>query len=207
MKNRIIQTFPNSKFGKSCSTNIFVADFSKRTNKSRGVEISDNVPSDPNDEKKEMECLDLCNPDRMIIDYNIFEDDQFKDEKKKYLAHCECCLFPSENNDKTWVAFIEIKDCKFKNMSVHINTAKEQIISTVDIFRSNGIVNPKQNIYGLISFPRRNKLCFDQTIFEDYTVFKKMYKGNKIHLMISNTVTVNDSNKLIITDEQDNKLH
>lgn len=38
------------------------------------------------------------------------------------------------------MAFVEIKDCKSKNISVYKDKVKIQIISTVQMFRDKGII-------------------------------------------------------------------
>lgn len=85
-------------------------------------------------------------------------------------------FFPAEENKETvWMGFLEIKDCKPKNIVQYKDKTKEQIISTVRLFREKGILSSGR-IYGLISFPRRKKVAFDQTIFEDVTAYKRLYK-------------------------------
>lgn len=177
MKNRILSVYPNSIYQTSSAPIIYVADFSERTNKERGVEIHDDVPSDPNNESQNMDCLQLYNKPRMVVDINIFDDHQFKNEVNKDIEHCECCLFPNHHNAKSWLAFIEIKDCKAKNISQYKEKAKNQIISTVNLFRQNDII-AGQNIYGIISMPRRNKVSFNDYILGDIveqTALKKKY--------------------------------
>jgi hypothetical protein len=49
MRNRILAAYPDSTFGATDASTIYVADFSKRTNKARGVEIHNVHPKDPND--------------------------------------------------------------------------------------------------------------------------------------------------------------
>lgn len=107
---------------------------------------------------------------------NIFDDNQFKDNEGNDLPHCECILFPNKEQKNIGVAFVEIKDCKSKNISVYKDKVKAQIISTTQIFRDKGIIDG-QRIYGIISFPRRNKASFNQTTFDDVTDYKKLHQN------------------------------
>lgn len=93
-------------------------------------------------------------------------------------------------------AFVEIKDCKAKNISVYKDKVKSQIISTVQIFRDKGIIEGCQRVYGIISFPRRNKASFNQTIFDDVTEYKKLYKKYRISFFPTNDVFIVNEKKL-----------
>lgn len=133
----------------------------------------------------------------LSIDYNILEDDQFKDNGGKDIQHCECCFFPTVNHDTSWLAFVEIKDCKPKNISDYKNKVKLQIILTVQMFRRANIIG-RQQIYGIISFPRKKKTAFNQTIFDDYTGYKRLYKEHKIHFYATNKALVCDEETLAL---------
>ena len=65
MKNKLLNKYPNSAFNNTKATEIFIADFTKRTGNQRGVEIAENQPSDPNDSNKKMPCF--------VIDKNILK--------------------------------------------------------------------------------------------------------------------------------------
>mgnify|MGYP001402785673 FL=1 len=94
------------------------------------------------------------------------------------------------------MAFVEIKDCKSKNISVYKDKVKIQIISTVQMFRDKGIIE-KQRVYGVISFPRKNKVSFNQTIFDDATEYKKLHQKFKIRFLPTNYISIVDERKLI----------
>lgn len=200
MRNRILSVYSNSTFKTSNSVSIYVADFSQRTKCERKVEVHDYIPLTPNEEKN-MDCLNLNNPNRISTDFNIFDDHSFKDENNNDKEHCECCLFPTTNDNNTWVGFVEIKDCKSKNIVEWKDKVKEQIINVVRLFINDHIID-KQRIYGIISFPRRNKVSFDQTIFDDYTEYKKLFKEERIHFIASNNVTIENERSIIPFDDE-----
>ncbi len=189
MKNKIQAIYPQSVFHESHAPKLYIADFTERTESARKVEFHENIPFAPNS-NDEMDCLTIENPSRLPMVCNIFNDNQFKDENGNDIQHCECVLFPESNQEeKIAVAFVEIKDCKPKNISVYKQKAKEQVISTVQIFRGNGILN-KQSIYGIISIPRKNKVSFNQTIFDDPSEYKKLYHQYKIHFFPTNCICI-----------------
>lgn len=194
MKHRIRTVYPHAQFGQSSNPALYIADFTERTRGLRKVELHEAVPQTPEGDKA-MDCLIIDNPHFIAVDCNIFGDNQFKDDRGKDIQHCECCLFPSMNHDTSWVAFIEIKDCEPKNIANYKDKAKEQIISTVQLFKSAGIVE-KQNIYGIVSFPRRKKTAFNAAIFTDYAEYKGLYKKHHIRFYPSNAVQIKDDKTL-----------
>ena len=148
-----------------------------------------------------MDCFVLDNKNVLPIGFHIFSEQQLVDDEGKDIEHCECCFFPAEEGLKPsviWIGFLDIKDCKVKNIAQYKDKTKEQIISTVRLFRKKGILSSSDRIYGLISFPRRKKVAFDQTIFEDITEYKRLYKAEHIHFFATNQVIVNDKATLSV---------
>jgi len=187
MKNKILAKYPNSIIQTTKSEQLFVADFKKRTNNLRDVEISIYQPQDPNDANRMMPCYLINNPHRQSLEYNIFDDTQFVDQFNNQLKHGECCLFPTINDGRSWFCIVEIKDCSVNQISGYKQDISEKAKSMFDIFKNEvGISNP---IYFVASFPR-NKTAFDQSMFDDYIDMKK-YK--KAHLVVSNSSTVIDN--------------
>ena len=129
MKSRILTAYPRSQFRQGNASVFYIADFTERTESLRKVEIHETIPKTP-DGFQNMDCLTVNNPHTLTIEFNVFEDNQFKDEEGRDIQHCECCLFPAANDDISWVAFVEIKDCKPKNIADYKEKVKEQIEMT-----------------------------------------------------------------------------
>lgn len=195
MKNKIQNNYPSSVFYRSSSAKIYLADFTERTDSKRKVEFHETTPQEPNSDK-DMDCLIFNNPLQLSVVCNIFDDHQFKCEDGKDLPHCECVLFPESKRDDIGAAFVEIKDCKPKNVSVYKNKVKSQIISTVHIFREQGIIGQRQCVYGIVSFPRIKKMSFNHTIFSDVTEYKELYHKYRIHFLPTNNVSIVNERKL-----------
>ena len=195
MRNKILTVYPQSVFCSSTAPKLYIADFTERTGSDRKVEFHETIPQVP-DSTTDMNCLVLENSSQLSVVCNIFDDNQFKDNDGNDLSHCECVLFPESEQKDISIAFVEIKDCKSKNISVYKDKVKTQIISTVQIFRDKGIIE-KQRVYGIISFPRRNKVSFDQTIFDDATEYKKLHQKYKVRFFPTNSVSILDEKKLI----------
>ena len=195
MKNRIQTVYPQSVFCSSTAPVLYIADFTERTASVRKVEFHETIPQVPNS-TEDMDCLVIENSLRLSVICNIFDDNQFKDGDGSDLPHCECVLFPESEQNNIGTAFVEIKDCKPKNISVYKLKAKSQIISTVQMFRDKGIIEQNQRVYGIISFPRKKKVSFNQTIFDDASEYKKFHQKYRINFLPTNNVCIVDLKKL-----------
>ena len=189
MKSKIQTVYPQSIFQSTSAETIYVADFTERTNSARKVEIHIAEPCVP-DSSEAMDCLKVNNRDKVELEFCLFDDHQFKDEQGKDISHCECCFFPTESASA--LGFVEIKDCKLKNITVHRNKSKEQILSTVQLFRSSGIID-KQKVYGIISFPRKKKLLFNDFPYRDIYETTRWVRDYGIHLIASNEIYIKDN--------------
>ncbi|MBQ8246102.1 MAG: hypothetical protein IJZ42_03140 [Lachnospiraceae bacterium] len=187
MKSKIQTAYSQSVVQSTSAETIYMADFTERTNSVRKVEIHTEMPCVP-DSSEAMDCLKLNNRDKVEFDFCLFDDHQFKDEQGKDISHCECCFFPTEN--ASGLGFVEIKDCKAKNVATYKNKMKEQILSTVHLFRSSGIVD-KQKVYGILSFPRKKKMLFNDFPYRDIYETTRWVKDYGIHLVAANEVNVN----------------
>ncbi len=195
MKSKIQAVYPKSVFRSSAAPKLYIADFTERTGSNRKVEFHETIPLVP-DGNTDMDCLVFENPSLLTVICNIFDDNQFKDEAGNDLPHCECIVFPESEGNNIGVAFVEIKDCKPKNISEYKAIVKNQIISAVQIFRDKGIIEHQQRVYGIISFPRRNKVSFNQTIFDDASEYKKLHQKYKIRFLPTNCIFIVDEKNL-----------
>ena len=196
MKSKIQTAYPQSVFQSTSAETIYVADFTERTNSERKVEIHIVAPCVPNSSKL-MDCLKLTNRNKVELEFCLFDDHQFKDEEDKDISHCECCFFPTEN--VAGLGFVEIKDCKAKNVATYKDKVKEQILSTVHLFRSSGIVE-KQKVYGIISFPRKKKMLFNDFPYRDVYEMTRWVKDFSIHLIVANEVNLSKNFRLTVSE-------
>ena len=187
MKSKIQTAYSQSVVQSTSAETVYMADFTERTNSVRKVEIHTEIPCVP-DSSEAMDCLKLNNRDKVEFEFYLFDDHQFKDEQGKDISHCECCFFPTEN--ASGLGFVEIKDCKAKNVATYKDKMKEQILSTVHLFRSSGIVD-EQKVYGILSFPRKKKMLFNDFPYRDIYETTRWVKDYGIHLVAANEVNVN----------------
>jgi len=187
MKSKIQTAYSQSVVQSTSAETVYMADFTERTNSVRKVEIHTEIPCVP-DSSEAMDCLKVNNRDKVGLEFCLFDDHQFKDEQGKDISHCECCFFPTEN--ASGLGFVEIKDCKAKNVATYKDKMKEQILSTVHLFRSSGIVD-EQKVYGILSFPRKKKMLFNDFPYRDIYETTRWVKDYGIHLVAANEVNVN----------------
>lgn len=189
-----VQTYAKSSLLTFNNPVIFVADFTERSNKERGVEVSVVQPSAP-DSDKAMDCFYINNSNHLSIAFCVFDDNQFKDEDGRDTTHCECCFTPKSDEQKPWTAFLEIKDCKIRNVSLYSSKAKTQVINTVEQFRQKGLLNDGR-VYGIISIPRR-KTEFDDTIFTDVFEYKQLFKKTRVHFIATNHIEIENTERIM----------
>lgn len=194
MRNRIRQHYPNSEILCKMSSSFYIADFSERTKKVRGVEVHNTLPDCPINPNVEMDCIEVVNSASIQIDFNIFNDHQFKDDQGKDLEHCEGCFYPTINHDGSWIAMLEIKDCKPRNISEYKEKVIEQIVSATNIFRRKHIIT-SHKVYGIIAIPKK-KVSFNNTIFGMPPNYTELKRKHKILFAAANQVFIIDDTKI-----------
>lgn len=199
MRSRISAAYPNSSFVNHDSNTIYIADFTRRTQNIRHVEVHSTQPLCPENPNNLMDCFKIMNPSNHDIEFNIFDDNQFKDAQGNDIAHCEGCFYPSTNQEDSWIVMLEIKDCSVKNMVRYKKDVVDKIIKTKDIFKSCGIII-KHNIFGIASFPRRNKTAFNDYIFGDIITSTSLSKAHGIIFHATNRIEISEDGVIKFID-------
>lgn len=168
---------------------IHIVDYSEKTKFERGVEVCDSKPED-------IDSLKLINDAKHQITTTVFEDNCFLDESKKAIPHCEGIVYPSNVSFESWILFVEIKDCKPKNISRYFEKAKSQIIETVKIFRTSHFIHPDRKVHAVISFPQKNKADFYHHLIKQGERQNFLHQ-HKIIIKATNCMTIK-SKKVII---------
>ena len=188
MKNKIASIFGEDKLVNKTDINfpqIHVMDLTERTQSAKGLEIYNTKPDD-------MDTLLIENPG-LDISATFFKPQCFVNESGKELDNCEGVFYLSNSNEQTWVLFIEIKDCKSKNISQYFKKTKAQVINVVQIFRDKNILSPNKKVYANISFPRRNKKEYYNQLIQ---------VGEKKEFIERYKIIIRGTNKLKIKNEQ-----
>lgn len=189
IKKQIRHSYPKTEIVIESSPEIYISDMRNRSNLSRGIEVS-NIPQSSPDGKGMMDSTLFINKDRLSIDIAVFDDNQFKRSDGTPDKHCECCLYPTYADPSSWIAFLEIKDCKPSNFSNYKKYAKRQVFQSVKAFIRNDIIR-EEKIYGIISQPRRHT-DFNDSLFIDQYETRRLKKFTGILYYGSNEIMVID---------------
>ncbi|MDR0798853.1 MAG: hypothetical protein LBN18_03730 [Dysgonamonadaceae bacterium] len=187
MKNEIVQVFGDDKLEHEIGLdfpNIHLVDLTERTKGVQNIQIYTEKPDN-------IDTLVIENPN-LNISATFFKPQCFINERRKEPDNCEGVFYVTNYTEKNWVLFIEIKDCKSKNISKYFDKAKEQIISAVKIFREKSIISPNKKVYANISFPRRNKKDFYSQLIQG---------GEKKGFLDKHKIFIRATNQLKIKNE------
>lgn len=150
MKSSILNFCSKVDFHHRTDSTFFLVDFSKKTNKQRGVEMLNN--------ETELKGLRIENKLTTTVVIGVFDDHCFKsDDENKDLGHCEAVFFSESygSDSKNWILFVELKYSKSKKFSRDFKKGKEQLLNTISIFRQNGLVEKSKLVHAVLSFPER----------------------------------------------------
>ncbi|MFR9543053.1 MAG: hypothetical protein SNJ29_08965 [Rikenellaceae bacterium] len=205
MKNRIISELDASKYTyESIDYPImYIADWSKETNKARGVEITDASPN--------IEHVYIDNNEKEIqCDFFGFKDNALVISPGNYNRQCECILFPEDRSGKYWVLCVETKYAKtgkefktFDDGATYPTDMVKQIISTVSFLRDKNVIPAEQEVSAIVSFP---KLLDDFSSQFAAIVESKNQDLSTLNVKIKHNIRIKATNKAIIKSEKRIKL-
>lgn len=193
IKSGIRKSYPKTCIVIESSPDIYIADMRLRSQNERGVEVSSFLQQSP-DGKGDMDSVHLDNPELLSMDFAIFDDNQFKRADGRDDIHCEGCFYPTLSDPQSWMAFLEIKDCKPRNYSEYKRHAKRQIFQSVKAFFQKGIIK-EEKIYGIISIPRKHTE-FNDTLFVDSVEIRRLKHFTGIRYYGSNEVLIMDDMRI-----------
>lgn len=108
--------------------------------------------------KPEIAHIHIKNENSVSVIFDPFQKNALPIRRGCYSGQCECVLFPTNNNDKTWILFVEmkyVKDivCAQDEKRNYPEKMLNQIIKTVDYFREKEIISNTRLVKAIISFP------------------------------------------------------
>jgi hypothetical protein len=190
MKSKLNAALPSGKIKhfEYSDSEIYVVDYTEKTKSAKEVEVC-------NTKLDSVDMLTLKNETLLNITASIFGQQCFINEQNQEIKHCECILYPTNSNFDTWVLFVEIKDCKPKNISRYFISAKEQIIQTVKLFRDRNLLETNKRVHAVISFPRR-KTDFHRNII---TQGERQHFLHQYRIIIrgANTIAIKNSKSIV----------
>ncbi len=153
---RIKEEFPEHEIRNFNQKSIYVSDYSHQTKEKtvkRSVEIHVIKPAD-------IESFYLQNDTSLGIGTVIYDKHSFTDAEGKSLSQCECVIFPSQAEESSWIMFLELKYCEFKNAVRNSNKAIDQVLKTYRYYKDKGVVGDKHLAYLLFSLPKQDNTPF-----------------------------------------------
>ena len=193
-KTNILAAHPHTTILEKSDTVIYIADFTRRTQgypHPRSVEISSSSPT--MDDGTIVDAVLIHNDKNQTMGIAIFDDYLFGDSSGNNIEHCEGGMYVS--NDTKWIALYEIKDCDEANIQNHRAKAIRQITNVSNDFKTRNIVTI-ENVYGIISFPRKHT-AFNDDIFGDIIEYTKLKRSTGILFYATNEMFVASVNELI----------
>lgn len=190
MKNRMVSEFGEDKLGHVTTqkTKFYIVDYTEKTNSVRAVEVLETLPTD-------IDPLTVLNPTSLDITTTIFKPQCFMDGKEE-LKQCEGVMYLTSNTSESWVVFVEIKDCKPKDVSDYHNEIKEKFIVNIALFRDKEIIPQNKVVYAIASFPRKEKTNFHNH-FIKATEWKQFRQKHKVMIKGTNVITVKNNISII----------
>jgi hypothetical protein len=190
MRNRLVDKFGEDKLEHITTqkTEFFIVDYTEKTNSLRSVEVMEILPTD-------IDPLNVFNPKPLKITTSIFKPQSFMDGERE-LKQCEAVMYLTTNTTESWVVFIEIKDCKPRNVSDYHKEIKEKFIANIGLFRDREIIPKNKVVYAIASFPRKGKINFHNH-FIKATEWKQFREKHKIMIKGTNELTVKNNISII----------
>jgi len=153
MRNRIAQTFPGQDFPTLNAELTYIADYTHQTQNVRGIEWHLSCPID-------IDAFVVNNTTQHDITFCAFKENTIKVRNEntgeiKEKSHCEGIIFPTINNRETWTVLLELKYPDNRNkLGENLKEARRQLLSTLNLFREQGILEPDRVVHLIYSAPK-----------------------------------------------------
>lgn len=192
IQKRIKTSFPHHLL--NCRTeqqSLYIADYTQKTKKEpkrRGVELSYQPPAD-------IECVMVENLRPIELDIVFFGQDSFKKQDGQIASQCECVLYPHENDEHSWICFIEMKYSHSSGSNEkNINKARLQLFRTQYYYRREGIFGKTNSCYLVISLPKQKPPFLNFTLTPAY--LGEMKKRHSIIIYLQNAITISNEKQI-----------
>lgn len=156
---KINEEFPEHEI-KEFNQSIYIVDYTHQTKNDpvkRSVEIHVVKPTN-------IDSFFLLNSCVLHIGAVIYDKHSFVDENGLSQKQCECVAFPGQAEESSWIMFLELKYCAFKNAVKNLNKAKKQVFATYKYYKNKGIIKNSQLAYLLVSLPKQTNTPFESFI-------------------------------------------
>lgn len=192
MINRLLANLPDHPAELSSSEHLFVIDF-KDIN-GGGVELLEVPSPHPG--------VYISNPPPVPIAFYGFKENAFVALAGQGVRQCECVLFPETCNSNDWILFIETKyvdsiENAFRASREYPWNMIDQIIKTVELFRSKGILEENRRVWAIVSFPK---------LIEDFAAFFFTGQISIEDMLLNHKIVIKATNSALIISPKRIKL-
>ncbi len=189
MIDKITELLPDHTISMSASPDLYIVDF-KNIN-GGGVELLETEPVD-------VKSVYLKNIQPIKIAFDGFKDNALPtDVAGVHNKQCECVVFPASCKATDWILFIETKytnDLRtaFDENNDYPNYMANQIIATVEYFRTKNIIPQKKRVHAIVSFP---------TLIDEFSSY--FFQGGEVEEILQNhRILIRATNSALIKSEK-----
>lgn len=191
MINKIKEKFPHHNLVPCCptDTNLYVTDYTKKTNGVRGEEVY--APTPPSD----IDYFTLENPINLNISAITFNGQSFTDNNGNSKSQCECSIFPSSVSPKSWILFTELKYSSLIRWNdTNLNKAIRQLCRTRQYYYTEGIITKANPCYLIACLPMQST-PYANWVFAPHHISRLKIKLNTI-LRFQNKVRITNAEQI-----------
>jgi hypothetical protein len=136
------------EIGEITSETIYVVDWTE-TDRHRDVEIVGKSPS--------IKSVCIHNHPKVPVYFDAFQDNALPVKKGICSPQCECMIWPTTEKN-CWILFVETKYAKNRKAALREDSdyppkMVNQVLETVRYFRDRGMIDSKQTVHAIVSFP------------------------------------------------------
>ncbi len=170
---------------------LYIADYTEHTkncSNKKSIELFDYQPND-------IPYFMIENSCNLKINCIPFDNNSFTRPNGSSLSQCECVIYPNQNNDNSWILFLELKyTSNCRNNRKNLNKARLQLFKTQYYYKSKGIFNNKNTCYLIASLPMQQPPFANISLPQWY--LSNMKSKHNVVIRFLNFVKVIDNKEL-----------
>ncbi len=188
---RLRANLPDHNIIEENSAELFIVDY---THFGGNVELLNHKP--------EVEYVYIENQANIPVYFDGFGQNALRRQDGTSCRQCECIMFPKSCDETDWVLMVEMKyvssiENAFRVENNYPYCMIDQIIQTVEFFRSNGILNPDRRVNAIVSFPTLIE-DFSASFFTGDWSIEDILLKHKIKMRATNSGRIISNKRIVI---------
>jgi len=144
----------------------------------------------------------IDNGNEVPVYFDGFPDNAFMITPGNHCKQCECIIFPQSCDPTDWILAIEMKyaysiEIAFRENIDYPNCMIDQIISTVNYLRENGVIEKGRRVSAIVSFPRLIE-DFSASFFSGTRSMEDIIVNDNIRIRATNRARIRSSRNINI---------